>query len=279
MADFVIYEDHVAPVIIGAVPVVVALKGGQLITDTEFPIAALFAAGFKMVQLNVTMPTLGALVAVRVITDLGAGVYTPTDGTKRIFVECVGGGGGGGGATFAAGGGGSPSTEAYGGGGGGGGYSAKLVTLDPAETYSYVVGAGGAGGSIAPTAGSTGGGTMFADGSFLEVVGSGGLGGQPLAAGSTVVQVAGGAGGVPFGGDIDLPGAYGGNGVRINGSFGWSGFGGASGKGFGAQARPRESGADAGNLYGGGGSGAGAGSASTAGGDGAQGVIVIWEYA
>ena len=274
MPDFVIYEDHTATVLIGIVPTVVSLRGGQVITDAQYPIPLMLAAGFRMVQLNFVEVPAGAVVAFRAFTA-GAGVaYTPFENTKRMFVVVVGGGGGGGGTTFAA------SNEAYGGGGGGGGYAAKLFTYNPGLAYQYTVGTGGAGGSTAPTGGSTGGASVFAS-EDESITGNGGVGGSAMATGATALQVAGGAGGTGSApdGDIAIPGGYGQNGVRISGTFGWSGAGGNAGGGYGMGARGRESGADNGNLYGGGGSGGGAGAAATAGGNGADGVVLVWEYA
>lgn len=54
MADYVIYEDHIG-VVLGAP---VSLKGGQVISDSQFNIALLLAAGFRMVQLNLVTATL-----------------------------------------------------------------------------------------------------------------------------------------------------------------------------------------------------------------------------
>lgn len=275
MADFVIYEDHTATVLIGIVPTVVSLKGGQVITDSQYPIPLMLAAGFRMVQLNFVEIPAGSVVAFRVFTAVGGPVaYTPFDNTKRMFAVVVGGGGGGGGASFAA------SNEAYGGGGGGGGYAAKLFTYNPQLAYSYTVGGGGAGGANTGGAGGTGGTSSFAS-EDESISAAGGAGGTGMVTGATALQAAGGAGGVGSApdGDIATPGGYGQNGVRISGTFGWSGAGGDAGGGYGIGARGRESGADAGNNYGGGGSGAGAGASATVGGAGAQGVVLVWEYA
>lgn len=273
MADFVIYEDHVAPVIIAAVPVLVALKGGQLITDAQFPIPALLAAGFKMVQLNFIERSTGAFNGLRIFTTGTVVAYTPNDGTKRMFVEVIGGGGGGGGASFAS------SNEAYGGGGGGGGYAAMEFTYNPGLAYAYTVGAGGAGGANTGATGAAGGDSTFAS-EDESATGGGGQGGAGMTTGTSQTSVAGGTGGAGTGDATFLcSGSDGARGVRISGTFGWSGDGGLAGKGFGTGGRGIEAGANNGHAYGGGGGGAGGGSAATAGGTGASGIVLVWEYA
>lgn len=52
MADYVVYEDHTGTVTVGGLPVVVSLRGGQVVTDSQYTIADLVAAGFRLVQLN-----------------------------------------------------------------------------------------------------------------------------------------------------------------------------------------------------------------------------------
>lgn len=208
-----------------------------------------------------------------VITMTSSGTYTPTPGTNSIVVEVQGGGGGGGGAGAT-----SSNKVSLGGGGGAGGYAKSRITSG-FSSVSVIVGAGGAGGNIAPTTGIGGGASSF--GSFLSCDGGGGgLGQIQINPGYTAT---GGRGGASSGGNIlNISGGQGTHGISIslsnniggNGGstqFGSGGFGtannntpGSSGTGYGA----------------GGGAGVSQDSplAGRAGGDGANGVVIIWEY-
>jgi uncharacterized protein YjdB len=80
--------------------------------------------------------------AVVTITSTGSGSWPVPAGVTSITVEVWGGGGRGGSRTS--------SSGAYG-GGGGGAYSRAVLTVNPGQTYAYVVGAG----STSTTAGGT----------------------------------------------------------------------------------------------------------------------------
>ena len=152
-----------------------------------------------------------------------------------------------------------------GGGGSGGGYARKLITgLTPGSSIAATVGAGGAAGTsgVAPTAG---GSTSF--GSYLSATG-----GQVNGVNTPAAPGFGNIGGVGSGGDLNLHGGDGGNGVSVLGGFGGDGpmSGGtdnvASGPGV------------AGYFPGGGASGAGTNSGGTTpqnGAAGAGGYIII----
>jgi hypothetical protein len=76
------------------------------------------------------------LIAVRFLTSSTS--YTPTVGTRAIYVECIGGGGQGGGAPA------SSSQNSAGGGGGGGAYAASLLSgAQVKNPTTYAIGAGG----------------------------------------------------------------------------------------------------------------------------------------
>ena len=212
------------------------------------------------------------------ITVLTSGTsFTTSDQTNTIKVRLQAGGGGGGGAATAA------VSGAAGGGGSAGGYAEKTFTVTPRTSYNYAIGALGAGGVAGDNDGSTGGNTTFTVGS-TTVTAFGGLGGEGMAAGTTILDVLGGASpAISTNGDINRGGHPGRPGFRFTGLVGYSGDGGGSiigGEGFGG-VNAVSSGDDALDNTGSGGGGGMVlnGSAARAGGDGAAGFIVVEEYA
>lgn len=207
-----------------------------------------------------------------------SGTYTPTAGTKCVYVECIGAGGGSGGTAATAAG---QATAA--GGGGGGAYAAKLLTSN-FSGKSYTIGAAGAAGAAGNNAGGTGGDTLF-DSTVVVAKGGGGGGGSPV----TAVVAATGAIGPPglasgCTGDVKIDGSSGGAGiVVVVASMNLSGRGGGSAQGFGGFIEGGIGGTapgTAGRSYGGGAAGALslASQAAQAGAAGATGVIRIWEF-
>ncbi|HSW79873.1 MAG TPA: hypothetical protein VLG47_03790 [Candidatus Saccharimonadales bacterium] len=204
--------------------------------------------------------------------------YTVPSGVSTIIVEMVGAGAGGGGAAAA------NSQYAAAGGGGAGGYARKVI-VNPASSYKYTILAGGNGGTAGANNGSTPTATCFgtnATACTTPIVScNGGNGGTGAANGTTVVTVAGGTGGTCTGGDINITGASGTRGSRASGTLGISGsgattmFGSGGGGCIGLQAGE----AAAATAYGTGGGGACTQSnTNEAGGNGAQGVIIVWEF-
>lgn len=200
----------------------------------------------------------GGPIAVQVFPS--SGTYVPTAGMGSCVVECIGGGGGGG--SIAASIGGS-------GGGGAGGYVRKLFSAATiGASQAVVIGAGGA-------ATVTGGNTTF-----LTLTASGGVGG-----GSGINGI-GAIGGAAAGGDVNIKGGAGGSGCApVNSGAapaGLAGFGGSNLYGSGGLGYPNaatDSAGSVGNLYGGGGSGAVRQTSGTsAGGAGANGVVIVTEY-
>ncbi|WP_256976294.1 hypothetical protein [Burkholderia sp. AU28863] len=214
----------------------------------------------------------GRLINIQRFT--ASGTYTPTPGTTSIIAEGVGAGAGGAGATA------TSSQTSCGGGGGGGAYAKVRITAVPASASVTV----GSGGSAGGTTGGAGGATSF--GSYFSV--GGGAGGQASAAvagqstgapggGSTTITIGGGATLIEQGqggmGDWGL--VWGVGTVGLGGKGGISFFGGgANGAGSGNTGFSPSS-------YGAGGGGAcnantGAG---LAGGAGAPGVVIVYEFA
>lgn len=213
------------------------------------------------------------LKSVQVFGTAGSFTYTLPAGITAILVECIGAGGGAAGVATAAG------TANVVPGGGGGGYAEKFIA-NPDASYAYSVGAGGAGGAAGDNPGSTGGNTTF--GSPSVCTATGGTGGTTGGTG-TASNIAGGPGNGGAGtvGDILLTGSDGGNGIRLSGTIGASGTGGAAARGGGTVRAKSAAGAGA-NGFAPGGGAQGAlvlnGSAAVAGGSGADGRIVVWEF-
>lgn len=210
----------------------------------------------------------GRLIGVQVFT--ANGTYTPTPGTKSVVVEVQGGGGGGGG---------SPATGAgqmsSSSGGNGGTYGRSRITAGFAGV-AVTIGAGGTGG--VGVTGSPGGTSSF--GAFVSA--PGGTGGGPI--GPVIPPaVAAQVGNVTpaSGGNISNEvGGIGAIGILASTGSGFSGSGGSSKFGGGPQGSPNGAGAN-GVSKGTGGSGAltTVSSAANTGGNGAPGIVIVWEYA
>lgn len=205
-------------------------------------------------------------------------VYTPTAGTAKVVVFCLGGGGGGGGCAAVS------SNNSCASGGGAGAMAMGVVTSG-FSGITITVGAGGAGGAAGNNTGTNGGATSF--GSF--VIGGGGFGGPGDSAGG-IARASSGAAGGSASGTQSLFGARGQNGqsgVAETVLLSMGGQGGSTQYGSGGNTvtagSPSSSGGNAATGFGAGGSGAaGANSSSTsvaqAGGAGAAGLCIVYEY-
>ncbi|WP_276866600.1 phage tail protein [Enterobacter oligotrophicus] len=222
--------------------------------------------------------SVGRFVGVKVITT--SGTYTPTTGTKKIIVECAGGGGAGGGSTA------TTSGDSSIGAGGSEGCYGKSVFDVLESNYMVTIGAGGA--AVTGAAGGVGGTTSF--GNLMSA--DGGLGGGVIPAGAAATLAGVNSGSfIPkvTGANISSS-SYAGTfifAIRLNSSYsagGVTGMGGRSMFGDGGGSRTSNgAGVDAKSFAAGGG---GAKSwVSTAadvaypGGKGANGVVIVWEYA
>jgi hypothetical protein len=216
------------------------------------------------------VPVAGTLLGVQNIT--ATGTYTPTAGTTKVYIECIGGGGGSGGCAA------TSTSGTASGGGGGGGYSAKFLTA-AFSGKTVTIGAAGTAGTAGANNGGVGGDTTF---DATVVVAKGGLGGIGSA---SAAQGAGGLGGAGASGtgDVTFDGGAGGAGF-LAGQSGIAGMGGGTAHGspqgpngnFGGTSPAR-----VGARYGGGASGVSTGGtvAAQAGAAGAQGICRIWEFA
>lgn len=212
-----------------------------------------------------------ALGGITVLTSGGGATYNTPSGVRALEVLCQGGGGGGGGVV-------GTGTGIALGGGGQGGSTGRLLIEAPGPSYTYSVGAGGAGG-VAGGDGSTGGSTTFTDGGSINLVVPGGEAGEGMTGTSGFATATGGGADNPgSGGDFNFSGAPG-NGVVINSNVSFGNSSGGDSFLGGGGGHPVST-PNNGLNYGGGGSGATrlfvAGNRT--GGNGASGVIIIKEY-
>jgi len=256
--------------IIGTLPVTLqngtVADANQVMSDFNFIVNQVNANALP------TTALIGGTQLLNIQVFTSSGTYTPTTGTTRAYVEVLGAGGAGGGAALTGG------NFSIGGGGGAGAYSRGLI-VSPVSG-AVVVGAGGTG--VAGGTGNTGGNSGFQG----LIVCTGGLGGQASAAGGSVQALGGGGGGVSTPGSIlALSGANGGSAFGyVTGTIGLAGFGANSAFGGGGigQVSVNVSGTNANSGgFGAGGSGAfnGGGQAARAGGNGSNGLIIVYEYA
>lgn len=199
----------------------------------------------------------------KIILTSGTTWTTPSDITTstRFKITMVGGGGGGGGH--------NTSNGKAASGGAGGALQVWVTGLSPSTGYTMSIGAAGAAGTNAPTAGGAGGNTTLTIGATTYTCNGG-------AGGAATASTAGGAGGTATNGDINIDGQDGGASgsasAAVPGTVGGSpGFG----LGVGGGSAVNTAAGKAGKGYGAGGSGGT--HTSTAGGAGTQGVIII-EY-
>lgn len=225
---------------------------------------------------GINSSAVGRLLNVQKISSSQA--YTKTPGAKFGIVEAVGGGGAGG----------SPAqngSEYTSGSGGGnsGCYVRFLVDLSSVDSVSCIIGAGGT--PFAQQEGGMGGNTAF--GSYATVLG--GYGGLLLTSATSTNRIYGMSPPRDNFGSINnavlLDYNYGGLGgdALIMSSGARAGFGGASKLGGQTFGPGNDTPGINATTYGGGGSGVVATSATLGtnllGGNGASGVIIVWEYA
>jgi len=242
----------------------VSVLGGEVQT--------IYSDGTK-VFLTVPQP-----VIFETFTSGTAATYTPTVGTRAIFVTILGGGGGGGGVDGQ-----GVGTSACAGGGGAGARVELLIT-SVAATYTYTIGDGGNGGAAGANTGSTGGTTTFT-GTGVSLSAAGGAGGQGRLGSSGGATANGGSGGVGTGGELNIRGQQGFAGMVKDGNSVAQGTGGSSVYGAGgigtfvSGSSGGGPGTDASGFgSGGGGAGSTGLSANDAGGDGSDGLIIVEEF-
>lgn len=203
-----------------------------------------------------------------------SGIYNPTPGTKKVIVEMVGGGGGSAGSRAA-----GSGQVAVGGAGGAGSYAKGLFTKN-FNGVQVTVGTKGAGGTVSSAYASDGGTSSF--GSLISA--AGGAAGKPAGPSSSfpfstvAAVVSAGANGANI---IGTPGQGASSSVVVNASVVIESPGGSSQFGAGGFITAfNTKGVNASGYGAGGGpSAVNSGGAAVAGGDGSQGLVIVWEYA
>ncbi len=221
---------------------------------------------------GMTALTPGRLLNVQVFYN--SGTYTATPGTKKVIVEMVGGGGGSAGSRAA-----GSGQVAVGGAGGAGSYAKGSFTQN-FNGVQVTVGAKGAGGTVSGPYASDGGTSSF--GSLISA--AGGAAGQPTGPTSSfpfstvATAVSAGANGANI---IGTPGQGASASVVVNASAVIESPGGSSQFGAGGFITAFNAKGVNGSGYGAGGgpSKVNSGGAAVAGGDGSQGLVIVWEYA
>ncbi|EHU9797129.1 hypothetical protein KR450_20060 [Escherichia coli] len=203
-----------------------------------------------------------------------SGIYNPTPGTKKVIVEMVGGGGGSAGSRAA-----GSGQVAVGGAGGAGSYAKGSFTQN-FNGVQVTVGTKGAGGTVSGTYASDGGTSSF--GSLISA--AGGAAGQPAGPTSSFPfsTVAAVVSAEPNGANIiGTPGQGASSSVVVNASVVIESPGGSSQFGAGGFITAfNAKGVNASGYGAGGGpSKVNSGGAAVAGGDGSQGLVIVWEYA
>jgi hypothetical protein len=213
----------------------------------------------------------GNLLGFQVLSVAGAGLYTPTAGTTRIFVTAIGAGGGAGGLD------GTAATFAAIGGAGAGALASIYIAGGLAANYVINIGAAGAGGAAGNNNGTDGGATTFA----AILTAPGGLHSNGAVANAALFFYPAGAGApVATGGQINMGGQSGTpGGTGSNATDTAVGSGGSTPYGAGGPVRSTVG--DGNNATGfgaGGGGGFSVDATNRAGGNGSGGAILIWEY-
>lgn len=208
-----------------------------------------------------------------IVTFTADGTFTKADypWLARVKITAIGSGAGGGGTEATAGGEGASAA-----GGGGGGTAIQMVEVaDLAADETVTVGEGGAGGVAGDNVGSAGEETSFG----TDAVASGGTGGAGGSATSADTVDNAGVGGIGTTGSLLIKGGGGGTGAVVNGTRLGQGFGGDTTLGGVSRAHANSVG-EVGAPYGGGGSGASASASNSAraGGDGADGIVIVELY-
>lgn len=216
-------------------------------------------------------PLSGRLLAVQVFATAGVFTYTPTAGTNSVVVEVVGAGGAGGGCPA------PPSGyAAVSSGGCGGAYARKRITAG-FSGVAVTVGAGGV--AVVDANGGNGQASSFG----VHCSAPGGGGGIRMGASGIFPSVVGSSGvTIGIGGDVNGSGTWAESSWILGPAVGNINVGASGGSYFGGGVRIASDTAPvSATTPGAGGSGVGRsqGTGALAGGSGAPGMVIIWEYA
>jgi len=257
----------------GSTVTTIALGAGDTLTLESNGASGWYAVA-GTAQIQYSSAVVGRLLNVQIFTSSGA--YTPTPGTNSVVAEAQGGGGAGGGAGAS-----SASQTSNAPGGNAGSYGKGRYTSS-FSGVTVTVGAGGTG--SAGAAGGNGGTSSF--GVLLSAPGgTGGTAYTTLSTAATNINGTAAQSASTGGNIVNSVGGRGQPALSSQVAYGGSGDGGKSAFGEGAPGKGIPvSGALAGNNAvspGAGGSGglSSNGSAAAAGGNGANGIVIVWEYA
>lgn len=233
-------------------------------TSNKIPVITTDAYG-RLSSVTESSLYIGRIGLENVVVLTSGSSYTPSVGVTRIMAYILGGGGGGGG--------GCASEYSAGGGGGAGGLCSAFLSNIGTGPYVYDIGLGGLGGNIGDGGD---GGNSYITIEGTTFTGSGGYGGIYS---STTGTFAGGLGGTTSNSLISCHGESGTPGIG-NYVFVLGGKGGSSIYGAGGNHMFYTSSGDHGKGYGAGGGGAANDMTSNSqiGGNGSQGIIIIYEH-
>lgn len=223
---------------------------------------------------GLTSLTPGRLINVQIFKS--SATYNKTAGTKNVIAEVQAAGGSGGNTGYS-----GSSTVSLATGGSAGGYAKGRYSADQVDGQLITVGTGGKAKVGNPVSGSVGGDSSI--GSLITCKGgSGGYGQEQATPPFTCTGVLGGD--ATGGNIVNTPGGSSEHGVSLSTGSNFVGKGGDSffGKGGFSRANNNSVGVNA-TGFGSGGGGAVGGPSNTStgykGGDGADGIVIIWEYA
>ena len=206
------------------------------------------------------------------VVTVSDAAFAPQSDTKNIEFTAVGAGGGGGGVDGQ-----GVGTSAVASAGGGGG-SALIIKTIIDSSYNITIGAGGAGGAAGVNNGSVGGNTTIVS-TNVNISANGGLAGTGTLAVSGNSLTLSGIGGTATGGDNNFAGDDGNVSSIVSGSIASTGDSGAGIVGGSKKGATNAAGFN-GVSPGSGGSGAGVSGGATnfAGGNGANGIVIVKEF-
>lgn len=248
-----------------------ACVGGEIISGNWYVV------GYDGTQFQMLSPIAsqhGALIGLQKFSAAGTSTYTPTAGANTYVAEVVGGGGGGGGCAST-----GAGQVAVASGGGGGGYALKRGLISAISGATVTVGAGGTGGTAGANNGTAGGTSSIG----AVVTASGGGLGPGAAAASPPVSLNCNSGGIGSSGDVNIRGYQAVAQINASSALVIPIRGGGSRFSEGSEATATATGAAGNNGTGFGGGGGGAANAASqgaglAGGNGSDGLVLIWEY-
>lgn len=248
-----------------------ALIGGELPVNSRFTVQySATLDSWILLSASGGNAQAGRLINVQVFSTAGTFTYTPTVGTTSVIVEVQGAGGAGGGAAAT-----GAGAMSIGSGGTAGAYGKSRLTSG-FSGVNVTVGAGGV--PVSGTSGGNGGLSSF--GTFITA--PGGSGGTRIGPTTPGIGTGSAAGAISTGGNmLNTTGSPGGIAISASATLQFGGIGGASVLGGGGTITSTGSIPGVAVSPGSGGAGAsqGASAAALAGGAGAPGIVIIWEYA